>query len=68
LFIASLARGRGVVAAVVLAWVPAARQVALAARQRGEDEQHWFRLALVNPLLALLLLIATTPPSSDRSR
>jgi hypothetical protein len=57
-----------VIAAVVGAWVPAARLVGRLAAQRGQDEASWFRLAVLNPVLVLALLIFTTSPPNDRYR
>jgi uncharacterized membrane-anchored protein len=49
---------------VVAVWYLMARYVAALARLRDQDEDYWFRMALmVTPMVAWLLLITRTPPS-----
>jgi hypothetical protein len=50
-------------------WAAGAVLVGRTAAQRGQDGRYWSRLAvLLSPILALFLLIVTTPPPDDRFR
>ena len=53
--------------ALAVVWYLAARLIGLLAAQRGEDEDEWFRRALVmTPFLAWLLLVGGSRPPGGR--
>jgi hypothetical protein len=50
-------------------WAAGAILVGQAAEQRGQDKGRWSLLAVaISPMLALFLLLVTTPPPDDRFR